>query len=57
MKKKKKIKRIFNDIKKGIKEFFTYDRVYYNGKLSSLCAVIISFLIIVIIIIYTIIFK
>ncbi len=31
-------------LKRIIKEFMTYDRVYYDGKLSSLIIVILSFL-------------
>lgn len=47
MRKKKKENRIL----KVIKEFFTYDRVYYDGKLTSLLIVILSFLGIIFIII------
>ncbi len=34
----------FKRLRKLLKEFMTYDRVYYDGKLSSLLIVILSFL-------------
>jgi len=36
-------------LKRVIKEFMTYDRVYYNGKLSSAIIVILSFILIILI--------
>ena len=44
-------------LKRIIKEFMTYDRIYYNGKLSSLIIVILSFLTIVCFILGFIIFN
>ena len=44
-------------LKRIIKEFMTYDRVYYDGKLSSLIIVILSFLTIGCFILGFIIFK
>ena len=34
----------FKKLRKLLKEFDTYDRVYYEGKISSLIIVILSFL-------------
>lgn len=45
------------EIKKVIKEFETYDRVYYDGKISSLIIVILSFLAIGCFILGFIVFK
>ena len=45
------------EIKKAIKEFETYDRVYYDGKISSLIIVILSFLAIGCFILGFIVFK
>lgn len=36
-------------MKRLLKEFMTYDRVYYNGKLSSAIIVILSFILIILI--------
>lgn len=36
-------------LKRVIREFMTYDRVYYNGKLSSAIIVILSFILIILI--------
>lgn len=44
-------------LKRLIKEFMTYDRVYYDDKLSSLIIVILSFLAIVCFILGCIVFD
>lgn len=44
------------EIKKAIKEFDTYDRVYFDGKLSSVLIVIFSFIVIICIILLIVIF-
>lgn len=44
------------EIKKAIKEFDTYDRVYYDGRLSSALIVILSFIIIICITLLIVIF-
>ena len=44
-------------LKRVLKEFLTYDRVYYNNKLSSLLVVILLFLAIGCFILGFIIFK
>lgn len=43
-------------LKRIIREFMTYDRVYYDGKLSTLLIVILSFLAIICLILGFIIF-
>lgn len=43
-------------LKRIIREFMTYDRVYYDGKLSTLLIVILSFLAIICLILGCIIF-
>ena len=43
-------------LKRIIREFMTYDRVYYDGKLSSLLIVILLFLAIICLILGCIIF-
>ena len=43
-------------LKRIIREFMTYDRVYYDGKLSTLLMVILSFLAIICLILGCIIF-
>lgn len=43
-------------LKRIIREFITYDRVYYNGKLLTLLMVILSFLAIICLILGCIIF-
>lgn len=45
MRKKKKKKTLIDKIR----EFETYDRVYYDGKLSSALIVIVSFILIILI--------
>ena len=44
-------------LKRVMKEFMSYDRVYYDGKLSSLIIVILSFLTIGCFILGFIVFK
>ena len=44
------------EIKKAIKEFDTYDRVYFDGRLSSALIVILSFIIIICITLLIVIF-
>ena len=44
------------EMKKAIKEFDTYDRVYYDGRLSSALIVILSFIIIICITLLIVIF-
>ena len=44
------------EIKKAIKEFDTYDRVYFDGRLSSALIIILSFIIIICIILLIVIF-
>ena len=44
------------EIKKAIKEFDTYDRVYYDGRLSSALIVILSFILIICITLLIVIF-
>lgn len=44
-------------LKRVIKEFLAYDRVYYDGKLSSALIVLLSLFLIICIIILCIIFK
>lgn len=44
MRKRRKKKR--KELLRIIKEFETYDRIYYNGKLTNLIVVILCFLII-----------
>lgn len=44
------------EIKKAIKEFDTYDRVYYDGRLSSALIVILSFIVIICITLLIVIF-
>ena len=44
------------EIKKPIKEFDTYDRAYYDGRLSSALIVILSFIIIICITLLIVIF-
>lgn len=44
------------EIKKAIKEFDTYDRVYYDGRLTSALIVILSFIVIICITLLIVIF-
>lgn len=46
----------FKKLKKLLKEFDTYDRVYYDGRLSSALIVILSFIIIICITLLIVIF-
>lgn len=46
----------FKKLRKLLKEFDTYDRVYYDGKLSSALIVILSFIIIICITLLIVIF-
>lgn len=46
----------FKKLKKLLKEFDTYDRVYYDGRLSSALIVILSFIVIICITLLIVIF-
>ena len=46
----------FKKLRKLLKEFDTYDRVYYDGRLSSALIVILSFIVIICITILIVIF-
>lgn len=46
----------FKKLRKLLKEFDTYDRVYYDGRLSSALIVILSFIIIICITLLIVIF-
>lgn len=46
----------FKKLRKLLKEFETYDRVYYDGRLSSALIVILSFIVIICITLLIVIF-
>lgn len=46
----------FKKLRKLLKEFDTYDRVYYDGRLSSALIVILSFIVIICITLLIVIF-